>query len=102
MENQNLNYGNNEGEDINKLNPNQQQRQSLDNEEDTSLASDGPVSESEGDGDADLYETDVIPGSEDEFDDLDLNPDDDPESDVGLDDLEALDGLDEDDDETMS
>lgn len=101
MENQNENNGENQGQDINRLNPNQQQ-QPQDIDDDTSLATDGPVSQNEGDGGADLNEIDVIPGSEDAIDDLGLNPDDDLNTDVEQEDLDALEGMDKDDDETMS
>ena len=102
MENQNENNGENQGQDINRLNPNQQQQQPQDIDDDTSLATDGPVSQNEGDGGADLNEIDVIPGSEDAIDDLGLNPDDDLNTDVEQEDLDALEGMDKDDDETMS
>ncbi len=107
MGNQNQNYGENQGEETNKLNPNQQQRDSnMDDEDpklndDTSLATDGPVSKNEGDGGADLYETDLIPGSEDEIDDLELNPDDDLNTNVEQEDLDALEGMDQDEDNRL-
>ncbi|MEJ5963198.1 hypothetical protein [Pedobacter immunditicola] len=100
MGNQNQNYGENQGEDRNRLNPNQQQRdQNLD--DDASLITDGPVGENEGDGGADLYETDVIPGSEDVLDDLELDPDDDLNTNVEQEDLDALEGMDQDDDDRL-
>ncbi len=83
-------------EDINKLNANQQE-QNDHTEDNDSLASDGPVSNSEGDGGADLYETDVIPGSDEVIDDLGLDPDDDLNTNVEQEDLDALEGMDRDD-----
>jgi hypothetical protein len=107
MANQNQDYRENQGEDRNRLNPNQQQRnKNMDDEDqdlndDTSLATDGPVGKNEGDGGADLYETDVIPGSEDDLDDLELDPDDELNTNVEQEDLDALDALDQDDDEQL-
>jgi len=89
MGNQNQNYGENEGEDRNRLNPNQQQQNQPTDDDDLN------------DGGADLYETDVIPGSEDVIDDLELDPDDDPNTNVDKDDLDALEGMDRDDDDRL-
>lgn len=85
----NQNYGENQGEDTNKLNPNQQARNQ--NTDDDDLNDDV----------AGLYETDVIPGSEDFIDDLDLDPDDDLNTNVEQEDLDALEGLDQDDDDSL-
>ena len=128
MENQN--YAQNQGQDINQSNQNRGQNaeekdieqfdevNSTDpNADNASLASDGPVSKAEGDGGPDLDETgDATHRTEqnnytgynsaddtgNNNEDLELNPDDDPDTNLDEADLEALNGIDIDDEETMS
>jgi hypothetical protein len=69
------------------------------NPDEESLASDGPVSKNEGDGGADLNDTDAIPGSADETDDFELDLNDDENTNVDQDDIDALDGMDYDDED---
>ena len=96
MENVNNENKGNEGQKLNQQSPFNQAQQAQKEDDNTSLAMDGPISQNEGDGGADLNDTDVEPGSEEAIDDLDLQPNDDLNTDVEPEDLQALEGLDKD------
>ncbi|WP_432708945.1 hypothetical protein [Pedobacter sp.] len=90
MENQQENLSQNEELD---------QEQTLDS---ASLATDGPVSQNEGDGGADLNETGVSNDLADDDEDFEITPDDDNATNVNEEDLDALDGDEEEEDGTFS
>lgn len=68
----------------------------------TSLATDGPVSQNEGDGGADLNETGISNDLADDDEDFEITPDDDEATNVDEEDLDALEGDEVDDDGTLS
>ena len=68
----------------------------------TSLATDGPVSQNEGDGGVDLNDTGTANDLADDEEDFEITPDDDEATNVDEEDLDTLDGDEIDDDGTLS
>jgi len=79
-------------------NPDEQEQEEESIDEESPSVAEGPFKVVEGDNLAELYGTDVIPGSEEEVNDLELNPSDDPNTNVSQEDIDTLEGMDQDDD----
>ena len=68
----------------------------------TSLATDGPVSQNEGDGGVDLNDTGTANDLADDDDEFEITPDDDEATNVDEEDLNTLNGDEIDEDGTLS